>query len=368
MLSFMVEKVINIESRSKHNGFTQYILNEDFKQLRQSFDKHTINKRDKLGRTPLFYAAFFNRFESLKLLLNLGANPFVVDNNLENIYDVTHDKKIKTFLEKEMKYYFKKHFNNMDLFNKQTALQLFSYFNYVEGVVKLIENKININNKFDKFLRTPLIRSLEREELSDVFFILIENNANVNAKDIYCRTPLFYSIFNKSILSISEIMVEAGANVNVFDKYGNTLLHAAVLNGDMNKVLYTLQTLNIDINTPNNDGETPIYYAVRRGNLRILSYLLKKGSSFNDDLLHVAVWHGNLEVIKFLIDELKIDINARNKYGETPLHYAAKTNNEQLITYLLNRGANPNIKDNEHRTPYDVTYLISSRLLLKSYM
>ena len=50
-------------------------------------------------------------------------------------------------------------------------------------------------------------------------------------------------------------------------------------------------------------------------------------------LLHLAAWEGNLEAVKFLFP--KVDINAKNNNGNTPLHFAASIpNNSQVITEL----------------------------------
>jgi ankyrin repeat protein len=39
--------------------------------------------------------------------------------------------------------------------------------------------------------------------------------------------------------------------------------------------------------------------------------------------LHFATYHGNYNLIKFLIETAKADIHKRNKFGSTVLHIAA---------------------------------------------
>ena len=43
--------------------------------------------------------------------------------------------------------------------------------------------------------------------------------------------------------------------------------------------------------------------------------------------------------------------------GQTPLHYAARDDNVNVIRILLNYGANPNNKDKVIVQPYTHTYL-----------
>ena len=40
--------------------------------------------------------------------------------------------------------------------------------------------------------------------------------------------------------------------------------------------------------------------------------------------LHFATYHGNAQLIKFLIENCDADIHKKNKYGSTVLHVAAQ--------------------------------------------
>jgi ankyrin repeat protein len=47
----------------------------------------------------------------------------------------------------------------------------------------------------------------------------------------------------------------------------------------------------------------------------------------------------------------KIDIDHRDIYGKTLLHYACQSKRKDIMQFLLKSGANPDIKDNKNRTP-----------------
>ncbi|CAI5530256.1 unnamed protein product [Closterium sp. Naga37s-1] len=75
--------------------------------------------------------------------------------------------------------------------------------------------------------------------------------------------------------------------------------------------------------------------------------------------LHLAVAEGHLEALRFLLDwrgqcggaEVKADVEARNMFGETPVHVAAKSSNADAIRLLLRAGALADVAATNGMTP-----------------
>ncbi|CAA0822881.1 ankyrin repeat family protein [Striga hermonthica] len=59
--------------------------------------------------------------------------------------------------------------------------------------------------------------------------------------------------------------------------------------------------------------------------------------------LHFAAREGQTEVCKYLIEELKMDINTKDEDGETPLIHAARQGHTATAKYLVDSGADPSI-------------------------
>lgn len=71
-------------------------------------------------------------------------------------------------------------------------------------------------------------------------------------------------------------------------------------------------------------------------------------------LLHKASYLGNLEIVKYLVEQGS-DINhIFDETLATPLHYAASNNKLDVVKYLIEKGANVNHKDKDGNTPIEV--------------
>ena len=75
-----------------------------------------------------------------------------------------------------------------------------------------------------------------------------------------------------------------------------------------------------------------------------------------DILIREAVKTGNIEAVKQHLDA-GADVNAKGRYGRTPLHYAATRGLKKIIELLIAQGADVNTKievgDYKGQTPLD---------------
>jgi ankyrin repeat protein len=58
--------------------------------------------------------------------------------------------------------------------------------------------------------------------------------------------------------------------------------------------------------------------------------------------------------VKFLIEELKVDVNLRDANGYTPLHHAAARGDNELILYLVSKGADVKAVSRRGQTTADM--------------
>lgn len=138
-----------------------------------------------------------------------------------------------------------------------------------------------------------------------------------------------------------QIIDEVGANMPLPD--GSPIIYATLY--DNNEIFDYIIDQDIDVNALYENDYSPLMAAARNGNLHMLAKLLKKD----------------------------VDVNLRDKHGNTALFEAIffNTNNLPLIQLLLDKGADPNIKNYSGIDPYEFVVQIGVEEtvnLLENYM
>ncbi|WP_179947520.1 ankyrin repeat domain-containing protein, partial [Wolbachia endosymbiont of Cylisticus convexus] len=82
-----------------------------------------------------------------------------------------------------------------------------------------------------------------------------------------------------------------------------------------------------DVNAKNIYGETPLHLAARSGYLNVVEKLIEKGAN----------------------------VNAKNSNGKTPLHYAAEKGYLNVVEKLIEKGAYFDAENNKQQKPLDIS-------------
>ena len=80
-------------------------------------------------------------------------------------------------------------------------------------------------------------------------------------------------------------------------------------------------------------------------------FLVGCGES-SSELLLQSVVEGNVKAVKQHL-AVGADVNAKNRYGSTPLHRAASAGHKEIAELLIAEGADVNAKDEDGETPLD---------------
>ena len=180
------------------------------------------------------------------------------------------------------------------------------------------------SNAFDKCDRRPIHYAAAVDSTDAIRFLVNNGGAEVNVRDKDQMTPLHIAA-TKGSLNALQLLLDFGAKIDAIDAFGNTAVHWAALNGQ-DDILDELILREANLSSTNHNGITPLHYAA--------------SSSIGASALDVLLSHKDL-----------IDVNARDKFGRTPLHLAAKYGRHNRITDLIRCGANTSIPDKALATP-----------------
>lgn len=111
------------------------------------------------------------------------------------------------------------------------------------------------------------------------------------------------------------------------------------------------------INTPNEKGFTPLILACYNGNIEVARFLIDHVKEINYKSNEGTALAGlciryNKELVEYLLQK-KADPNIADTTGTTPLIWAVKMGNEELVTLLLKYGAKKDLADEMGITPFE---------------
>ena len=282
------------------------------------------------GRTPLHCAVIGDRAAVVERLLQHNASAKVRD-----LWDMTALHYTNDVAIARMILDFDRHVTEIVDCVGNTALLLAATKGNLHLVELLCEygaalDAVNISDG-----NTALSSAASKDNL-DVVKLLYEYGAAVNVVDTDGNTALL-SAASKGNLDIYLYLRDQGASMTSFNHLGNTALHEACAAGREEVVEAMLagayKTPQKD--AKNREGQTPWSLASFEGHADIVRLLMQAGVTELDPL-HLAVIHGQAEVIDVLLD-LGLSIDSEDQYGQTVLFRTVERDPPSTVYFLLSR-------------------------------
>lgn len=185
--------------------------------------------------------------------------------------------------------------------------------------------------------------------------VYITAGGDIDQTDAYGNSMLTHSI-RDGYLNYAYYLATEGADVNQKNVYGDNAISLATSLNRVN-IMPTLIDAGADLTYTNNYRHTLAHLAAGRGFNEMLALLIKHKPSLLNQTdkylkspLHHAVYWNHLDTVSLLTHHKGVLINAQNNMGNTPLHDAVSRGNFNILAMLIDKGADPNIKNHRGRT------------------
>ena len=236
-------------------------------------------------------------------------------------------------------------------------------------------------------------------EHSDIMHYLFKKVSNaailsyISIKGSNGKTPCHVACSSGSI-DIVKSFTEAAINSNPFlltdtNDNGFNIFHFAAIKGSLSVIEHLVHVIGlaaaiIDTVSINDlleaktiEGHTPIYLSCVNGHMEVVKSLATSCPSTismvdnnGRGLMHAAAHSINVKLINYLADEYKLESDASDKTGATPLHIAAEIGNFIAFKALINctgKSGNYNPVSHDGMTPFSLA-CENGHMLIASYL
>jgi ankyrin repeat protein len=202
----------------------------------------------------------------------------------------------------------------------------------------------------------------------------IKNNKNETALYLACW-------WNDMPIYLFKIILEKSADIiNAQDEDGDSALHLAIALENRTAVEELLKRDDVDVNLRNKYNQTALHLACFWKNIPVEMFrkILEKSSDVNaqeiDGLtaLHIAINFQLKGALEELLKRKDVDVNLKNKYNQTALHYYAafgwKNMPRNLFTKIFKKSTDVNAQDKNGFTALHFAILGENRTAVEELL
>ena len=328
--------------RAIDGGYRQELIQT---MIDHGADVNAINKHNE---TAFMKACKTGNVDAIKLLLSVGANPNIKNDDGQTCI---HHTVIGNWSREVLRVVIA-HGGDMNAATKDniTALMLASRTGNVDAINVLLATGADPNiTDVDGY--TCFHDAVDAGCNKETLTAIMNHGTNIHAANKKGVTPLMAAVWKGNVDAI-KVLLNAGADLKDCD----TCLHRAIRSRCSKEILQRVISHGADVNAKNEHGVAALRLTCQTGNEDAIIELLRAGADPNivdeagETCLHTAIrGKCSRKHLEALITH-GADVNATNENNETALRLAYQMEDEHAINELLKAGADSNIVNEEGET------------------
>ncbi len=352
--------LVHIAARMGHFELLGFLIEE-------GGQKAAVEQKSSDEATPLFAASKRGQADTMRLLLQHGANINVLASNIriradESRSGVTalyiaalggNTEAVKMLRDGKRNKVIKAKTNqgeralHLAVQNNNQSCQ--GVIGALGGIINIEEKAISRVNKFEK-KRTALHMAVENGNVKGTLKLL-ELGAKPNEENEGLDTALHLAV-RKGLKAIAEPLLDRGAQADIRNRVRATPLHETIENSTHE---------DNGGNLVPDKAMTETAEMLMEKNEKLVSHETR----FGEIALHLAAKVGNLKLLKAAYRRNPALVNAQKNDDKTALHVAAHADRLKIVEFLLKNNADTNLKDENGKRALEVATGDSKGILEK---
>uniref|UniRef100_A0A8W7PIY5 Uncharacterized protein n=1 Tax=Anopheles coluzzii TaxID=1518534 RepID=A0A8W7PIY5_ANOCL len=193
----------------------------------------------------------------------------------------------------------------------------------------------------------------------------------LNRRNGASKTVLHIAVQQRHTAMVA-LLLERGVDASPADDTGRTAYEWAVQRNSL-RIAKVFAKHQRTLQSSGAIASHPLTIAIEQRNVRMLKFLLRNGCSFTSESLCLikAVYTRSLELVRYIVELCKPALQYRDPYDSTPLHVAIAIECNEIAAYLIESGADINAISKFGDTPLHVAArhgnIVAARMLILKY-